>query len=276
MVRKWILAVVVLALLAGTVCAWTLVPWRGWVSAVHMDKALEAAKKKSCPIVFLYAEKEAHLVEEKRRMSLARVWMKLTGLQGMVKVLVYTSRRPPATFEQVAGQVQEPDLTTPRMYFATPELKILGFVLYGAHKKTGNSVALHARKTMIWINESRAEMTKAKEAAEEGRFGTALKTYQRIQAEDKKKAVRTHITWNVVLTENDFDSFYFPEIAGKIEELNEMAEARLQKAKTAYDNKDYKEARKLLAVMVNNKGDLEAVKEATELLEKVEEKVKEK
>ncbi|KPJ51620.1 MAG: hypothetical protein AMS16_07675, partial [Planctomycetes bacterium DG_58] len=230
MVRKWILAVVVLALLAGTVCAWTLVPWRGWVSAVHMDKALEAAKKKSCPIVFLYAEKEAHLVEEKRRMSLARVWMKLTGLQGMVKVLVYTSRRPPATFEQVAGQVQEPDLTTPRMYFATPELKILGFVLYGAHKKTGNSVALHARKTMIWINESRAEMTKAKEAAEEGRFGTALKTYQRIQAEDKKKAVRTHITWNVVLTENDFDSFYFPEIAGKIEELNEMAEARLQKA----------------------------------------------
>ena len=276
MMRRWILAFVVLALLAGPVCASMLVPWRGWVSGVHINKAVETAKKKNCPIVFLYSEKIARFREEERRMALARAWMRLTGVRGMPRVLVYTSVKPPAAFQQVAGQVQEPGVLTPRMYFATPELKILGFVLYGTNKKTANSVARHAGETMIWINKCRADIKKAKQGAKEGRFGTALKTYKRINAEDKKKAVRTHRTWHIILTTDDFDSFYVPEISERIKELNEMAEARLGKARTAYNNKDYKEARKLLVVMVKEKVGLDAVKEATELLEKVEEKLKEK
>ena len=275
MMRRRIFAFVVLALLAGPVCAMMLVPWRGWVSAVHINKAVEAAKKKNCPIVFLYSEQIARVREETRRMSIARAWMRLKGVQGMPRVLVYTSVRPPAAFQQVAGQVQERGPLTPRMYFATPELKILGFVRYGTDKRTANSTARHARETMIWINQCRADIKKAKQGATQGRFGTALETYKRINAEDKKKAVRTHRTWNI-LTTDDFDSFYVPEISERINELNEMAKARLGKARTAYNNKDYKEARKLLVVMVGKKGGLDVVKEATELLEKVEEKLKEK
>ena len=277
MFRKCILPLVVLVALAGTVWAWTLEPFRGWATAVQLDKAVEAAKKSNCPIVFLYSEKEADDPSGKRRMSLARVYMKLTGLGGMMKVLVYTSVRPPSLFQRVANQVQEPDEETPLMYFATPELKILGFVLSGSHKATANKIAGHARNTMIWINKCRAEIKAVeKDAAENGRFGTALETYKRIAVEDKRKAILTHMTWNIVLSMDEVDNFYFPEIGTKIEELTPMAEARLGQARTAFNNKDYKEVVKLLRIMVENKGDLEAVREAVELLAKAEENLKEK
>ena len=72
--------------------------------------------------------------------------------------------------ESLAGQVEEPDQMTPRMYLATPDLKVLGFVLYGSHKKTANAVARHTRETMKWVNKSRGDLKKAKGHAEAGRF----------------------------------------------------------------------------------------------------------
>ena len=90
-----------LVLFAGSVAALTLDPLPGWVTADDIDKAVEVAKKKSCPIAFLHAPQEGG-----PEVVMARVYMKLPVLDWMVKVLVYDSKRLPTTFTKVASQVE--------------------------------------------------------------------------------------------------------------------------------------------------------------------------
>lgn len=270
MIRKCILASVTLMFLAGTASALTLEPLRGWTTDMRMDKALALAKKRDCPIVMLYAPQEGG-----EAVSRARVFMRHPILKSMVRILVYESQKPPRAFRQVAGQVQAPGDGLPRLYITTPDLKILGFVPGGGHKKTLVNVAKIAKKTTRWMKKSIADMKAAEKGAAAGRFGTALKTYRRIIEEDKERAIIAHRTWRIGLSKDEVDHFYFPGMDEKIEALTPMAEARLEKAGTAFENKDYKKAKIFLVPMVRDKCDLEAVKAAAELLKKVEAALKE-
>jgi len=270
MFRRLVLALAVLAGFSGIASAYTLDPLKGWATAIHLDKAVKAAKKKNVPIVLLYAPQEGGGAVVR-----ARVYMRLPALRGMVRVLVYESSRPPSVFQKVADQVEGPSESLPIMYIATPELKILGFVQSGAHKKTANRVIGHVKRTMTWIKKSRKEIASAEKRAQAGKFGTLLTTLKRINNEDKKAGVLTTSTWNIVLSKDEVDTFYFPEVPGKIEGVPEGARAHLEKVRAAMTAKDYKEARRLVFPMAIDSGDLEALKEAKDLLKQIDAAMKE-
>ena len=265
--RKLILAAAALAATAGMAAAATLEPLPGWVGATHIDKAIGAAKKRQCPIVFLIGPREG------RGVLSSRGYMRHPGVKGMVRVLIIRSARPPRAFMTVTSQVEEPDDDIPVLYIATPELRILAFVEAGSNRKAVHGLTRFAKKTMAWIRKSRGEIKSAERAAAAGRFREAVQVYSRIMKQDKQKAVLVHGTWNVAITTNEVNDFYFPGLDTKLEDLGQMSEDRLAKARTAFENKDYVEAKKLLLPMVRDKADLDAVKRAAELLEKVEEKL---
>lgn len=271
MIRKisWVLAA--LAVLSGPVWGITLDPLKGWVTSIHLDKAIDHAKKKACPIVFLYARQEGG-----GDVVRARVYMRLPGLSRMVRVLVYESARPPTVFQQVADQVEKPNEDLPVMYIATPELKILGFVQPGAHKKTANRVITHVKTTMSWIKKSKANIASAEKGAKIGRFGTLLETCKRINAEDKQAAVRTTATWNVGLSKDEVDAFYFPELLDRIDAIEGEAEAYLAKVRAEFELKHYEKARKMVYPMAKDKGELAALTEAAALLKKIDDAMKTK
>ncbi|HUV38260.1 MAG TPA: hypothetical protein VMY39_01540 [Planctomycetota bacterium] len=264
-------AVLALMVLSGPVCGLTLDPLPGWVTAGYLDKAIEFAKKKDVPVVLLYAPQEGG-----GEVSRARVYMRLEGLGGWARVLVYESARPPAAFQKVAGQVEAPGEGLPVMYFATPELRILGFVQSGAHKKTSYRVIVHVKETMTWLKKSREDIESAENGAKIGKFGTLLSTYQRINNEDKRAGVATTATWNIVIGVDEVDTFYFPELPGKMGEVEAHAESYLQKARTEFGLKNYEAARKMVYPMAKDKGEVTALKAAAELLEQIDAAMKAK
>jgi hypothetical protein len=268
-IRSFLVTLGVLALLSASAAALTLDALPGWTTGENLDKAVEVAKKKECPIALLHAPQEGGA-----EVVMSRVYMKLPCLDGMVKVLVYDAARLPTTFRKVAGQVQAPGEGLPVLYVATPDLKIIGFIEKGGHKKTGGRVAEVAWATWNWIKKSRRDIDAAEKGAQAGRFGTLLKTYRRIQDEQKECVVEVTKTWNVILTKDETKPIYFPELSQKIDGVPSMAEAHLEKAKEAFDKKDWAEARKLLGPMAADKCDLEAWNRAVALQAKVEEEAK--
>lgn len=258
-----------LVLLAAPAAALTLDALPGWVTADDIDKAVEVAKKKSCPIAFLHAPQEGTT-----EVVMARVYMKLPVLDGMVKVLVYDSKRLPTTFTKVASQVDAPSEGMPVLYVATPDLKILGFIQKGGHKKTGGRVAEVAWGTWKWIKKSNADIEAAEKGMELGKFGSALKTFRRIAEEQKDIVVEVTKTWNIVLKPEETKPIYFPEISAKLDAVPAAAASYLEKAREAFNKKDYKEAKRLLGPMVADKCELDSWTQASELLVKVDAAIK--
>ena len=269
--KTGLIAFLTLVLFAAPTTALTLDPLPGWVTADDIEKAVEVAKKKGCPIAFLHAPQEGGA-----EVVMARVYMKLTVLEGMVKVLVYDSKRPPTTFTKVASQVEAPSEGLPLLYIASPDLKILGFIEKGGHKKTGGRVAEVAWGTWKWIKKSKADIEAAEKGMEIGRFGTALKTFRRIAEEQKDFVVEVTKTWNVVLKPEETKPIYFPELSAKLDAVPAAAASYLDKAREAFNKKDYKEAKRLLGPMVADKCELDSWTQASELLAKVDEAIKAK
>jgi hypothetical protein len=241
----------------------SLEPEPGWATGEDMDKAVEVAKQKNTPLVFLYAFRESF------SHGTSRMYMKNKDLGGFIKVLVYVSAKPPSAFQKVARQVQEPDRFVPIMYFASPDLQVLGFVQSDSRSDKVSRHATLARELFAWLTKTNSELKRAEKCAADGRFNAALKIYQKASIEDIKNTVTVSKTWEAVLTEQEAKPLYFPDLPDKINGLETMAQERLAKATEHYDKKEYDEAKKLLEPMVKDKADYEAVKRAAELLEKV-------
>jgi len=123
---------------------------------------------------------------------------------------------------------------------------------------------------MKWIEASRKSIASAEKGAEVGKFGTLMTTLKRINDEDKKKGILTTRTWNIVLSRDEVDTFYFPEVPDKIAEVSGAAQAYLQKVRAAVAAKDYKTARRMVYPMASDKGDLPELTEAKALLKQID------
>ena len=270
--RKSVAVLALLVIPVSVVTAGPLKPPAGWVTDQHITKAIAYAKKKNRLIAFVYSNRET--MKDGARASDARAYMRHRYCKGMVGVLVYLSARPPKDFQKVASQVSEPNEFYPRMYVATPDLRIIAFVQSGSHKKAVTKVLSYAKKAWRWVTKSKKDVEKAKKAVAKGSFGSAVKTYKRIGKEDAAMAIQAHRTWNVVVTEEEVDGFYFPEINSLIQEATAAANARYEKAESAFRDGKYKEARKLLAAMAKTRSELESEQKAVGLLKKVDEAIK--
>jgi hypothetical protein len=240
-----------------------LEPEEGWVTGAEMDQAVKFAQDKHLPLVFVYDFREGSFH------SSAHSYMRNQSLAGFVKVLVYVSAKPPSAFQKVADQIQEPDSFLPVMYFASPDLQVLGFVQSGARSDKVSLHATLAKQLHVWLTRTSAELNKADKCAADGRFNAALGVYRKAAIEDIKNTVLVSKTWEVILTEQEAKPLYFPDLPERMKKLETLAEERLAKATEHYEKQEYAEAKKLLEPMVKDKADFEAVKKAAELLKKV-------
>ena len=267
--RSWTWAVVLLFVMADFGYCGTLKPRPGWVTADHIDQAVAVAKKKNRIVCVLYAFRRGEGHET------ARNYMREKSLRGMVKVLLYVTARAPEPARKIMGQVRRPDAYLPVMYFATPDdLSILGFVQSGTSLANLRRVVALVKKVFAWRHKSSKEVARADKLVEGGRFKAARKIYEDVRDEDLKCAIAVTKTWNIILSKEEADGLYFPDLAGKIDELETKAEERLEQAQEHYDNGKYAKAGEMIEPMVKDAADFEAVEKAAELLEKVKEKLK--
>ena len=267
---RMLLAVALLGALAASASAATIEPLAGWAKVDQLDKAIEVAKKKGLPIVFLYAFQESDCPLHN---GCARSYMREKSLAGMVRVLVYCDQPAPAQVAEVLKQVTPPDNLVPRMYIADPDLRILGFVKYKAGKDLKPIIAL-AKSNMKWLTKSRKSLEKANGLAEDGRYKAACKLYDNIIKNDVKRTVLVHKTWGEEADAETTSGFYFPEAKEKRDGIEKLANDRLEKARTHFLAQEYEKAKELLEPMVADGADFDAVKQAAELLKKVKEAAK--
>lgn len=247
----------------------TLEPRPGWVTADQLNRAIAAAKKKNRIVCVLYAFRESFFH------SRARNYMRHKGLNGMARVLLYVTRRPPQAASKIMDQVERPDRYLPILYFATPDdLAILGFVQSGTNMKTVTGIVALVRKVFSWRNKTKKKVAGADKLVEAGRFKAARKIYEKVVKEDQKYTAAVSRTWNVILSKDEVEARYFADVPQKINALESKARQRLEQAEGHYDKREYAEAEKLLKPMVKDNDDLEAVRRAAELLTKIKEEMK--
>jgi hypothetical protein len=247
---------------AGLACASELLPDPGWFTSETMDQAIEIAKKKGMPIVILHAKREGFH-------GASHSYMRSKELDGFVKVLVYESGRPPKAFGEIAGQVERPDPWLPVMYFASSDLRILGFVQSDAQVAKVARNAGVAKQLFAWVSKTAADVKRAEKLVADGKLKAAKSIYERVVVEDIKNTVLVNKTWEAVLDEKDAKPIYFPDVPDKLKGLEDIAQQRLQEASAHFDKKEYAEAKKILEPMVRDNADLEAVKKAKDLLQQV-------
>ncbi|KPJ57602.1 MAG: hypothetical protein AMS16_01270 [Planctomycetes bacterium DG_58] len=269
MKRTCILVLAILLGAAGAAYAPTLKPEPGWVTGEHTEKAVAAAKKRNRILCFLWAWHESYW------RTTAKRYMRNSALGGMVKVLVYVSRKPPQAMSKVMDQVARPDIGTPIMYFATPDdLVVLAFVQSDSRPDKVSRMAGLAKKVFAWRNSTRKDVARADKLAEAGKFKAARQIYERVVKEDLGNTVIVHKTWDAVVKAEEIDGFYFPDVPDKIDALEGKAEERLEKAEEQFEKGEYAKAKEMVEPMVKDAADFEAVKKAAKLLENVEEKLK--
>lgn len=243
----------------------------GWVSGEQTAAAVDQAKRVNMPIVFLYAFSKSRCPKHNSRL---RLYLRDKSLRGMVKVVVWCEEPLPRPFSKVAGQVGQDHPIVPRMYVADPQLRILGFIRNNVTGTQLGRIASIARENVAWQARATKAFKKARKRMAAGKFRAASKIYKKAKREDKTFSVLIAQTWGERLPREQAELVFFPELKNAMEEVTRRAQARLDKATELYENRQYAEARKLLEPMVKDKADLEPVREAAELLEKVKEAMK--
>mgnify|MGYP005842867477 CR=1 FL=1 len=160
----------------------------GWVPAAELDKALAFAKEKDRGLVFMYLP----AVPSKDHVALAEEWARDQSLSAMLRVIVHTGSK--GQFEKVRTSVNDGATESPRLYFATPDLVITGYVTPREARRL-RKVAGLAATIDRWRRGVNDDLVKADALAEQGRFGAAVKLVSKLASEDASYTQAVIHTW---------------------------------------------------------------------------------
>lgn len=289
--HKQILLVATIIALAFTVAlnARTFEPQEGWGSADQTEKAIEYAKKKELPLALVYFTKSSDCpkcIGPQTQIERDRT------LNKMARVMIFDTDPKPSALTEAQRQSAS---------FYTGSVHILdgdkNLIAVASNASQLGSATSQATKVIAWKRKVDNRLKTALSQAERGLFDKALDEVAEIEDEDKtltnnlikvlnkqkKENFKEIKEQNPNATEESFgikkddeEAEEVPGIffAGLMDEyrpkIEELAKAQLEEAKAAFEKEDYIAARRLLAPMVRNECEFDAVKEARELIETVE------
>lgn len=275
-------------------------PPAGWLGADDYSKALDQAKKNSqaLAIFFTYGSPTRYFGRGK---AFGTYILSQSGLKSMVRVMVFAENTP-GFLQDIRGKMGDTTGFMPQLYLLDPRGNIAGFAASGDRALVVKAIKA-ADDLAAWMKRSDRIIESADKNAAAGRYGTALHLLAPIEREDRKMTaevaavvpqqpnpaatqpasvaaevnpfarpgemtdVPAKTTQEADLPTGKYDPGLVADRRTKFEAL---AEGRLQSAQDYFDRKQYGEAKRLLTPMAEDAADLDATKEAVELLKKVD------
>lgn len=266
----------------------TFEPGQGWGDVKQTEKAIEYAGKKDLPVALVYFMKSSDCpkcVGPQTRIQNDKT------LNKMPRVMVFNTDAKPAAL--TAAQRESGEWSTGTVHIVDGDKNLLAVAADASQLKAATS---QATKIISWQRKVDSRLKAALSQAERGLYDKALKSIEEIENEDKtltnnliqkfndhkKEKFKQAKADNPQATEASFGIKKDEEIeeapgkffVGLMDEyrpkVEELANKALEEAKAAYEKEDFLTARRLLAPMIRNECEFDAVTEAKELIKAVE------
>jgi hypothetical protein len=282
----------------------TPAPPPGWMGAEQYSKALALAKKNGQPlaIFFTYGSTKRYFG---RGRDFGNFILSQQGLHSMVRVMVFAENTPDF-LQDIRGKTGDTTGFMPQLYLLDPRGDIAGYAASGDRALVVKSIKV-VNDLAIWLKRSDRLLESADKGALTGRYNAALRVVEQIDLDDRKMTAAvaavvpqpaqsaTTQPASGAVTSDPFarpgdaapvaqeiqqpapqpkelpPGKFFPDLV-MVTQAKYKAEAadRLAAAKDAFEQKQYTAAMRTLSPMVEDHADFDAVKQAADLLTKIE------
>lgn len=201
-------------------------------------------------------------------------YMTHRALRGMPGVLVYNGQAHQLTSQY---QVSVGKTHSPALLVFGPDGKQLVKVTPDTPRREADEALILLGQVNAWMRSVPGRLTKAERTAAAGQFRTALKSVAAIAKEDARvNDVLARLTGTAQIKANPSLAVegatgrFFPDVEKTYHaKFEEMAAARVAKARELLAKGEFAQARAALGTMARYPGDLPSLKQAADLLEQI-------